>query len=67
MAQIIIPQPINKKPDIFDYGFEKSLTRPIKKIESTTVYDTANDRMSQLIPAGQQVTNVLPGLLTEQK
>lgn len=67
MAQILIPQKEDKKPDIFDFGFDKNIMRQINNIQSPLVYDIVEDRMSKLIPAGQQVTNVLPGLLTEQK
>lgn len=64
MAQILIPQKPNKKPDIYDYGFDKNLVKPIKQSTSTVVYNMITERLAQLIPSNNTIANQVPGLPT---
>lgn len=58
---MIIPLP-KTKPDVYTLGFNQWLHREIQTIESPLVYNTVEDRLSQLIQTSGVATTLIPGL-----
>lgn len=60
MSSIPLPQP--KIPDIYTFGFDNHLLRTLPEIESPLVYNSIEDRLSQLIQTSGTLTGLIPGL-----